>query len=167
MPFMLTPPLFVKGETAVAILRANDTDDPEPLAISMAGWPALRLFCHWKREIEMLLTGVRDRCCIVGGLTVLEGVTVPSEWWTAYLREGSVRLRYQVLRVSSVDGWLDPNHWWEQMSSYAGPSLGEPPASEWNVSREEIVDWLAQSEVLLAAAEAIASEGEEEEEDDE
>lgn len=161
MAFNLTPPLFVKAETAVALLQPNDRDEPEPLCISMAKWSALRLFRHWAREIELLLEGLRDKCCIVSGLTVLEGATVPSEWWIAYSQEGSVRLRYQVLRVESVDGWGDPNQWWEHVCPYDVSSHGESPPSEWNVSREELAAWLSHCSVLIAAAETVVADEEE------
>jgi hypothetical protein len=158
MSFTLSPPLLVRNQTSFAILQPSDEDIPEPLVIMMAGWSGLDILNHWRREIEMLLNGTRDRCCIVSGLSVIDDITVPSEWWIMYLINEQAKLRYQALLVHSPGEWLDPSSWWKNISPRNVSREGEAPASEWSVARRDLVRWCTQCDVLACAISATEAD---------
>ena len=161
--FILTPP-FAVGSVAVSLIQAGDMPAPESLLISLGYWSTLDLLAHWDTEIGGVLTQERNRCCIVTGLTVVSGRSVPTEWWKMFTFDSEAKIQCQVLNAQENGGsrkWDSPENWWKNIPEYQrffDDGDGVREISEWVVSIESLEHWHRQCSALRQRIHSVQDE---------
>jgi hypothetical protein len=158
MAFLLTPPLVLKN-TGFSLIQVGDMEWPESMQITMGHWSAVDLLKHWRSEIGHILSGDRDRCCIICELTSRRSrKSFPCKWWKVYAINGEARFHSQIIAMVSIREplkWQKPDSWWKNISDYTpwADTTDKPKRriSEWTASFDDLAAWCEQCDALVNA----------------
>ena len=124
--------------------------DSSSVRTDATGWPMQRLVALWFHEIEELVSGRRDRCCIVESLLAgPDGGVYPATWWALYRIAGEIRVQRQtcIEHPAAHDcASLPPGEWWNIVPDYS-PWIDcdfqtQIPAVEWMTSDLNMQKWM-------------------------